>query len=120
MRISDWSSDVCSSDLAMVGSMTPKERAKPDILNAKRKIRIAKGSGTTVQDVNRLLKMHQEMSTAMKKLRKMGGMKALMGLMGKMPGGAGGLAGMMGGGGGGGLPGLPGAGGPGEIGRAHV
>src|SRR3546814_17612607 len=63
---------------AMVGSMTPKERAKPDILNAKRKIRIAKGSGTTVQDVNRLLKMHQEMSTAMKKLRKMGGMKALM------------------------------------------
>src|SRR3546814_18169425 len=82
---------------AMVGSMTPKERAKPDILNAKRKIRIAKGSGTTVQDVNRLLKMHQEMSTAMKKLRKMGGMKALMGLMGKMPGGAGG-----------------------QIGRAHV
>src|SRR3546814_7593108 len=113
MRMSDWSSDVCSSDLfdmedlrsqlrqmrnmggigalasmipglakakaamanngpddrlllrmeAMVGSMTPKERAKPDILNAKRKIRIAKGSGTTVQDVNRLLKMHQEMST---------------------------------------------------------
>ncbi|API59262.1 signal recognition particle protein [Tardibacter chloracetimidivorans] len=99
---------------AMVGSMTPKERAKPDILNAKRKIRIAKGSGTTVQDVNRLLKMHQEMSTAMKKLRKMGGMKALMGLMGKMPGGAGGLAGMMGGGGGG-LPGLPGAGGPGGL-----
>src|SRR3546814_12281935 len=68
---------------AMVGSMTPKERAKPDILNAKRKIRIAKGSRTTVQDVNRLLKMHQEMSTAMKKLRKLGGMKALMGLMGK-------------------------------------
>src|SRR3546814_6770214 len=100
---------------AMVGSMTPKERAKPDILNAKRKIRIAKGSRTTVQDVNRLLKMHQEMSTAMKKLRKMGGMKALMGLMGKMPGGAGGLAGMMGGGGGGGLPGLPGAGGPGGL-----
>src|SRR3546814_9207221 len=102
MRISDWSSDVCSSDL-----------------------------------VNRLLKMHQEMSTAMKKLRKMGGMKALMGLMGKMPGGAGGLAGMMGGGGGGGLPGLPGAGGHvrgssrfagdsipgkggGSVGRAHV
>ena len=100
---------------AMVGSMTPKERAKPDIINAKRKIRIAKGSGTTVQDVNRLLKMHQEMSTAMKKLRKMGGMKALMGMMGKMPGGAGGLAGMMGGGGGGGLPGLPGAGGPGGL-----
>src|SRR3546814_8557583 len=46
---------------AMVGSMTPKERVKPEVINAKRKIRIAKGSGTTVQDVNKLLKMHQEM-----------------------------------------------------------
>src|SRR3546814_3386862 len=45
---------------AMVGSMTPKERAKPDTLNAKRKIRIAKGSGTTVQDVNRLLKLDRK------------------------------------------------------------
>ena len=52
---------------AMIASMTPKERAKPELLNAKRKIRIAKGSGTTVQDVNKLLKMHQEMATAMKK-----------------------------------------------------
>ena len=78
---------------AMIGSMTPKERAKPELLQAKRKIRIAKGSGTTVQDVNRLLKMHQEMSGAMKKLKKMGGMKALMGMMG----GGGGLDKMMGG-----------------------
>ena len=98
---------------AMIGSMTPRERAKPELLNAKRKIRIAKGSGTTVQDVNKLLKMHQEMATMMKKLKKMGGLKALMGMMGKMPGGAGGLAGMMGGGGG--LPGLPGGGGPGGL-----
>jgi small subunit ribosomal protein S16 len=45
------------------------------LLNAKRKIRIAKGRGTTVQDVNKLLKMHQEMATAMKKIRKMGGLK---------------------------------------------
>ncbi len=43
---------------AMITSMTPKERAKPEIINAKRKIRVAKGSGTTVQDVNKLLKMH--------------------------------------------------------------
>lgn len=98
---------------AIIGSMTPRERAKPELLNAKRKIRIAKGSGTTVQDVNKLLKMHQEMATMMKKLKKMGGLKALMGMMGKMPGGAGGLAGMMGGGGG--LPGLPGGGGPGGL-----
>ena len=62
---------------AIIGSMTPKERTKPELLNAKRKIRIAKGSGTTVQDVNKLLKMHQEMATAMKKIRKMGGLKGL-------------------------------------------
>jgi signal recognition particle subunit SRP54 len=79
---------------AMIGSMTPKERAKPELLQAKRKIRIAKGSGTTVQDVNKLLKMHQEMAGAMKKLKKMGGMKALMGMMG---GGGGGLEKIMGG-----------------------
>ena len=73
---------------AMITSMTQKERSKPEILSAKRKIRIAKGSGTTVQDVNKLLKMHQEMSTAMKKIKKMGGMKGMMAMLGK--GGAGG------------------------------
>ena len=93
---------------AMIGSMTPKERTKPDLINAKRKIRIAKGSGVTVQDVNKLMKMHQEMEGAMKRLRKMGGMKGMAAMMGKMGGGAGGmagLAGMLGGGGQGGLPG---------------
>ncbi|WP_070151387.1 signal recognition particle protein [Sphingobium phenoxybenzoativorans] len=98
---------------AMIGSMTPKERERPALINAKRKIRIAKGSGTTVQEVNRLLKMHQEMETAMKKIRKMGGLKGL----GKLFGG-GGMGGLLGGGSdmgaggmGGGLPGLPGGGG---------
>ncbi len=95
---------------AMIDSMTPKERAKPELLAAKRKIRIANGSGTTVQDVNRLIKMHQEMSTAMKKLKKMGGLKGLGALMGK----SGGLGGLMGGGGmPGGMPGLP----PGIFGK---
>ena len=86
---------------AIIGSMTPKERAKPELLQAKRKIRIAKGSGLTVQEVNKLLKMHQEMSGAMKKLKKMGGMKALMGMMGGGggAGGMGGLGGLLGGGG---------------------
>jgi signal recognition particle subunit SRP54 len=88
---------------AMIGSMTPKERTRPEIINAKRKIRIAKGSGTTVQEVNKLLKMHQDMSTAMKKLKKLGGLKGLAGLLGGGGGGSGGF-----GGGGGGLPGLPG------------
>ena len=91
---------------AVICSMTPKERAKPDLINAKRKIRIAKGAGTTVQEVNKLMKMHQEMETAMKRLRKMGGMKGMMAMLGKMGGGAGGPGGGLGGllGGGGGLP----------------
>jgi signal recognition particle subunit SRP54 len=93
---------------ALISSMTPKERARPELLNAKRKIRVAKGSGRTVQEVNKLLKMHQEMSTAMKKIRKMGGLKGLA----KMFGAGGGMGGMGGGlpGGGdlAGLPGMPG------------
>ena len=94
---------------AIISSMTPKERTRPELMNAKRKIRVAKGSGTTVQEVNKLLKMHQEMATAMKKLRKMGGLSKLGALFGG--GGIGGLGGMPGlppGGLPGGLPGLPG------------
>ena len=92
---------------AIILSMTPKERAKPELIAAKRKIRIANGAGTTVQEVNKLLKMHQEMANAMKKLKKMGGMGGLMKMMGKMPGG---MAGLLGGGGGapGAMPQLPG------------
>ncbi|MES2326652.1 MAG: signal recognition particle protein [Pseudomonadota bacterium] len=92
---------------AMLSSMTAKERAKPEIINAKRKIRVAKGSGTTVQEINKLLKMHQEMSTVMKRLKKMGG----LGKLAAMFGGGGGLGGL-GGGGAGGLPGLGGGGSP--------
>ncbi len=92
---------------AIIGSMTPKERTRPELLNAKRKIRVAKGSGTTVQDVNKLLKMHQEMATMMKKVKKMGGLKQLGALFGG-GGGGGGLGGAMPPmPGGGGLPGLP-------------
>lgn len=103
---------------AMIGSMTVKERAKPELLNAKRKIRVAKGSGTTVQDVNKLLKMHQEMQTAMKRLKKMGGLKGMLGMLGKggPGGGMGGVGNALGGPEmgemmgkmAGGLPGLPG------------
>ncbi|MBU6207306.1 MAG: signal recognition particle protein [Alphaproteobacteria bacterium] len=80
---------------AIIGSMTPKERAKPEIMAAKRKIRVAKGAGVTVSEVNKLLKMHMEMAGAMKKLKKMGGLGGLA----KMFGG-GGLESMMGGAGG--------------------
>jgi len=110
---------------AMIGSMTPKERSRPELINAKRKIRIAKGSGTTVQDVNKLMKMQLEMANAMKKLRKMGGIKGMMAMLGKggPGGGLGGLGNALGGpelgqmmgqaakglpGLPGGLPGLPG------------
>src|SRR5690606_7952665 len=85
---------------AIIGSMTAKERTHPELMNAKRKKRVAAGSGTQVQDVNKLLKMHQEMGRAMKQIRKMGGLKGLGAMFGK--GGLGGL----GGGGAGGLPGL--------------
>ena len=87
---------------AVICSMTPKERTKPELINAKRKIRIAKGAGTTVQEVNKLMKMHQEMAGMMKRVRKMGGMKGMAAMLGKMGGGAAGaagLAGMLGGGG---------------------
>ncbi len=97
---------------AMMSSMTGKERSRPDIINAKRKIRIAKGSGTTVQEVNKLLKMHQEMETAMKRLKKMGGFSKLAAMFGQ-----GGLEGALGGLApgalpAGGLPGLPGGAAP--------
>src|SRR3954468_701473 len=97
---------------AMIGSMTPKERARPELLNAKRKIRVAKGSGRTVQEVNKLLKMHQDMAGMMKKLRKMGGLGKLGALFGGGGGGMGGLGGLggPGSGGAGGMPGLGGSG----------
>lgn len=56
---------------AIVFSMTPKERRNPDILKASRKIRVAKGSGTTVEDVNRLLKQFEDMRKMMKQMNKM-------------------------------------------------
>ncbi len=83
---------------AIIGSMTRKERKAPDIIKASRKKRIAAGSGTTVQDVNRLLKQFDDMSTMMKRMNKLG-QKGLMrqGLGALMPKG-------MGGGGGGRRP----------------
>jgi len=71
---------------AIIKSMTPTERENPDIINGSRKIRISKGSGTTVQEVNQLLKQFDQMRKMMKTMNKMGGAKrALQGmnLMGK-------------------------------------
>ena len=102
---------------AVINSMTPKERYFPDTINGSRKRRIAAGSGTQIQDVNRLLKQHKQMQKMMKKMTgKKGNMKNMMrGMQGNMPPGMGG--GMPGGmppglGGMGGMPGgLPGMGG---------
>ena len=68
---------------AIIQSMTPKERRNPKVLNGSRRRRIAAGSGTTVPEVNRLLKQHKQMSDMMKKMGKMG----KKGLMRGFPGG---------------------------------
>ena len=74
---------------AIISSMTKGERKNPKVLNAKRKKRIAAGSGTSVQEINKLIKAHRQMADMMKKMGK-GGMKGMaqqLAGMGGMPGG---------------------------------
>ena len=66
---------------AIIKSMTPKERSSPELMNGSRKIRIAKGSGRTVTEVNQLLKQFDQMRKMMKTMNKMGGAKALNSFM---------------------------------------
>ncbi|MBU6475206.1 MAG: signal recognition particle protein [Alphaproteobacteria bacterium] len=73
---------------AIILSMTKKERAKPDLLNASRRKRIAAGSGTTVQQVNQVLKQFQDMQTMMKRMKKLGGKGMMRSLSGLLGGGA--------------------------------
>lgn len=81
--------------IAMINSMTPKERARPELIKGSRKKRIANGSGTQIQDVNRLLKQFNQMQKMMKKLKGPGGMMKMMrGMKGMMPPGGGGPGGM--------------------------
>jgi signal recognition particle subunit SRP54 len=77
---------VLKRQAAIISSMTAKERKVPDIIKASRKKRIAAGSGTSVQDVNKLLKQFDDMSTMMKRMNKLG-QKGLMrqGLSALMP-----------------------------------
>ena len=72
---------VFDRQIAVINSMTKAERADPDLLNAKRRIRIANGSGTKVEDVNKLMKQHRQMADMMKKVSK-GGMGSLAGMFG--------------------------------------
>ncbi|MEE2690405.1 MAG: signal recognition particle protein [Pseudomonadota bacterium] len=75
---------------AIISSMTKQERRKPALLNASRKKRVAAGSGTSVQEINKLLKAHRQMADMMKKMGKggMAGLAKQMGAIGGAPGGA--------------------------------
>jgi len=81
---------VLKRQMAIIDSMTPRERRNPDVLKASRKKRIAAGSGTKVEDINRMLKMHRSMSDVMKamgsgKRGPMAGLANMLGLGGGMP-----------------------------------
>ena len=81
-----FNDDIVKKQEAIILSMTPKERAKPDLMNGSRKKRIATGSGTTVQEINMLVKQQKQMQMMMKKMRKMG-KGQMMGMMKDMMGG---------------------------------
>lgn len=72
--------------LAIINSMTLSERHAPKIINGSRKKRIAQGSGTQIQDINRLLKQHEQMQKMLKKISKPGGLKNMMRGLGDLPG----------------------------------
>ena len=95
---------------AIINSMTPAERARPEIIKGSRKKRIAAGSGTQVQDINRLLKQFTQMQKMMKKMSGGGMSKMMKKMKGMMPPGMGGMGGP------GGPSGLGGLGGPGGLG----
>lgn len=75
--------------VAIINSMTVEERRKPELIKASRKRRIAAGCGLKVQDVNRLMKQHTQMSKAMKQFSKGGMRKMMQGMKGKLPLGGG-------------------------------
>lgn len=74
---------------AMINSMTPRERRNPELIQGSRKRRIVQGSGTQVQDLNRLLKQHKQMAKMMKKMKGGGMEKMMRGMGGMMPPGGG-------------------------------
>lgn len=80
---------------AMISSMTAKERRDPELLKASRKKRIAAGSGTKVEDINRLLKQHRQMADMMKQMGAAQGKRGMMGKMAGMMGMGGGMPGGM-------------------------
>ena len=96
MAESNISDKLIDRQLAVISSMTKAERKKPDLLNASRKKRVAKGAGVEVQDINRLLKQHRQMADMVKSLSKGGGknLQKMAAMMGGLPGmGGGGMGG---------------------------
>lgn len=84
LEAADLDNTVVKRQQAMISSMTLKERRNPKLLNASRKKRVAAGSGTSVQDINKLLKMHRQMADMMKKMGKgKGGLASLFGMGGE-------------------------------------
>jgi signal recognition particle subunit SRP54 len=94
LKDANLDTSILKRQAAIIGSMTVKERRTPDIIKASRKKRIAAGSGTSVQEVNKLLKQFDDMSTMMKRMNKLG-QKGLMrhGMQALMPGGGGQMGG---------------------------
>ena len=88
MKNANMDDNILKHQEAIILSMTFRERAKPEVLNASRRKRIAAGSGTTVQEVNRLLKQFQEMHKMTKRMNKLGGKGMARGLAGMLGGGA--------------------------------
>ena len=95
MDAANFDDSIFKRQRAIISSMTPKERRSPKILDGKRKRRIAAGSGTKPEDINKLLKMHRQMADMMKTMGKRGGlMQRMMGGGGRAePGGYGADAG---------------------------
>ena len=117
MAEANFDDKVIKRQIAIIQSMTKKERRKPELMQASRKRRVAAGAGLEVPEVNRLLKMHRQMAGMMKKMGKMGKKGLMRGALSQMFGRGGMPPGVVGGPGagaapGGGLPaGFPGLGG---------
>ena len=87
MAEADLDENLIKRQQAIISSMTPAERQKPELLKASRKKRVATGSGTAVSDVNRLLKQFKDMNRMLKRMGKMGGKGLPIDLLGqRMPG----------------------------------
>ncbi|MEL7463052.1 MAG: signal recognition particle protein [Pseudomonadota bacterium] len=110
MEDANFDDSVIKRQIALIQSMTKKERRNPQILQASRKKRIAKGAGLEVQELNRLLKMHRQMADMMKKMGKMGKKGMMRGALSQLFGKGGmdpSMMGAPGGAPGAGAPGLP-------------